>query len=63
MSIIYQRQKKKKRKYPRDRISRKILHRQKIKKRIMKSRGWKLNYPELFEMSDEFPYIRKKNKV
>jgi hypothetical protein len=62
MSIIYQRQKKKKRKYPRDRISRKILHRQRIKKRIIKSRGWKLNYPEFFEMSDEFPYIRRKNK-
>ena len=62
MSIIYQRQKKKKTKYPRNRISRKIIHRQKIKKRIIKSRGWKLNYPELFEITDEFPYIIRKDK-
>jgi hypothetical protein len=62
MSVIYQRQKKKKTKYPRNRISRKIIHRQKIKKRIIKSRGWKLNYPELFEFSDEFPYIVRKDK-
>ena len=62
MSIIYQKQKKKKRKYPRDRISRKIIHRQKIKRRIIKARGWKLDYPEFFEFSDEFPYIKRKNK-
>ena len=63
MSILYQRQKKKKTKYPRNRISRKIIHRQKIKKRIIKSRGWKLNYPEFFEITDEFPYIKRKKKA
>ncbi|NVM46820.1 MAG: hypothetical protein HWN79_18085 [Candidatus Lokiarchaeota archaeon] len=60
MSVIYQRQRKKKKKYPRNRISRKVIHRQKIRKKIHKSRGWKLNYPEFFEYSDEFPYIVEK---
>ncbi|MCK4382483.1 MAG: hypothetical protein KAW66_04235 [Candidatus Lokiarchaeota archaeon] len=60
MSVIYQRQRKKKKKYPRNRTSRKILHKQKIRKKILKSRGWKLNYPELFEYSDKFPYITRK---
>ncbi len=62
MSVIYQKHKKKKAKYPRNRISKKTIHRQKIKKRIIKSRGWKLNYPELFEITDEFPYIKRKKK-
>jgi hypothetical protein len=62
MSIVYQRQKKKKTKYPRNRISRKIIHRQKIRKKIMKTRGWKLNYPEYFELIDEFPYIIEKTE-
>ena len=57
MSIIYQRQKRKKQKYPRNRISRKVIHRQKIKKKILKSRGWKLNYPEFFELINEYPYV------
>ncbi len=60
MSILYQRQRKKKTKYPRSRISRKVIHRQKIKKKILKSRGWKLNYPDLFELIDKYPYIVKK---
>ncbi|MFX0075958.1 MAG: hypothetical protein ACFE96_10980 [Candidatus Hermodarchaeota archaeon] len=62
MSVIYQKERKKKKKYPRNRISRKILHSQKIRKKILKSRGWKLNYPEYFEYSDEFPYIIRKKK-
>ncbi len=62
MSILYQRQKKKKRKYPRNRISRKVIHRQKRKKKILKTRGWKLNYPDLFEIIDEFPYIVRKKE-
>ncbi|MHA2429444.1 MAG: hypothetical protein ACXACC_00285 [Promethearchaeota archaeon] len=61
MSIIYQRQKRKKRKYPRNRISRKVLHTQKMKKKILKSRGWKLKYPELFELIADYPYIIRKN--
>ncbi|MFX0148949.1 MAG: hypothetical protein ACFE8E_14515 [Candidatus Hodarchaeota archaeon] len=60
MSIIYQRQKRKKQKYPRNRISRKVLHSQKMKKKILKSRGWKLKYPEFFEFTNEYPYIVKK---
>ncbi|MFW9782029.1 MAG: hypothetical protein ACFFFB_07075 [Candidatus Heimdallarchaeota archaeon] len=62
MSVIYHRQKKKKRKYPRNRVSRKVLHRKKIKKRILKAREWKLNYPDLFELSDKYPYIVKKKE-
>ncbi len=60
MSILYQRQKNKKRKYPRNRISRKVIHRQKIKKNILKTRGWKLDYPDLFEIIEKFPYIVRK---
>jgi hypothetical protein len=60
MSIVYQRQKKKKTKYPRNRVSRKVIHRQKLRKKILKTRGWKLNYPQNFELIDDFPYIVKK---
>jgi hypothetical protein len=63
MSVIYHKERKKKRKYPRNRVSRKIIHRQKLKKRILKTRGWKLNYPDLFEFTDEFPYIVKKKEL
>ncbi len=62
MSILYQRQRKKKTKYPRNRVSRKVIHRQKIKKKILKSRRWKLNYPHLFELTDKYPYIVKKEE-
>ncbi|MBY9020121.1 MAG: hypothetical protein KGD67_03615 [Candidatus Lokiarchaeota archaeon] len=62
MSIVYQRQRKKKKKYPRNRISRKVIRKQKKRKKILKSRGWKLEYPELFEYSDKFPYIIKKKQ-
>ena len=62
MSVIYRKERKKKRKYPRNRISRKIIHRRKIRKRILKSRGWKLNYPDLFEIIDDFPYIIRREK-
>jgi hypothetical protein len=63
MSVIYHRQKKKKAKYPRNRISRKIIHQQRLKKKIIKKRGWKLNYPDIFELIDEYPFIiRRKNR-
>jgi hypothetical protein len=62
MSVIYKKERRKKRKYPRNRISRKALNRQKLKKRILKSRGWKLKFLEDFELIDEFPYIVKKKK-
>jgi len=62
MSVLYNKQRKKKIKYPRSRVSRKVIHRQNIKKKIFKSRGWKLNYPDLFELIDEYPYIIKKGE-
>jgi len=62
MSVLYNRQRKKKTKYPRSRVSRKLIHKQKIKKKILKSRGWKLNYPDLFELIDKYPYIVKKGE-
>ena len=61
MSILYHKERRKKRKYPRNRISRKVLHTQKIRKKILKSRGWKLNYP-VFKLIDEFPYIVRKKE-
>ena len=38
-----------------------MLHTRKIRKRIFKKRGWKLAYPEYFQVIDEFPYIIKRN--
>jgi hypothetical protein len=63
MSVVYQRQKKKKTKYPRNRVSRKIINRQKLRKKILKTRGWKLAYPQYFELIDDFPYILKKKEL
>ena len=60
MSVVYHRQKRKKGKYPRNRVSRKVLNRARIKKKILHIRGWKLDFPELFELSDKYPYIVKK---
>ena len=62
MSVIYQRQRRKKRKYPRNRVSRKVIRRQRLKRNILKSRVWKLEYPEIFEISEDYPYIVRKNK-
>ncbi|MBY9007537.1 MAG: hypothetical protein KGD63_12340 [Candidatus Lokiarchaeota archaeon] len=61
MSIREYKSKKKKGKYPRNRISRKLLHKRKIRKKIFKNRGWKLAYPEFFQVIDEFPYIIRRN--
>ena len=62
MSVIYQRQRGKKRKYPRNRVSRKVIRRQRLKRNILKTRGWKLEYSEIFEISEDYPYIIRKNK-
>ncbi|MFX1256783.1 MAG: hypothetical protein ACFFAN_02910 [Promethearchaeota archaeon] len=62
MSVIYKRERKKKKKYPRNRVSRKIIRRQRIKRNIIKSRGWKLAYPEIFEFTNDYPYIVRKNE-
>lgn len=62
MSVIYHRQKKKKAKYPRNRISRKVIHQHRLKKRILKKRGWKLDYPDIFELVDKYPYVVRKKK-
>ena len=63
MSLIYQKQRKKKKKYPRNRVSRKVINRLKLKKKILKTRGWKLKYTNIFEYIDEFPYIIKKEEL
>jgi len=61
MSILYKRQHKKKEKFPRvNHRNYHIANRVKLKHRILKRRGWKLNYPDLFEEIKEFPYIIKK---
>ena len=62
MSLVSRKERKKKGKYPRDRISRKILHRQRIKKKILNNRRWKLDYPDTFELIDTYPYIIRKQK-
>ncbi len=61
MSIKANKQKIKKGKYARNRISRKILHTRKIRKKIFKNRGWKLAYPEYFQVIDDYPYITRRN--
>ena len=38
----------------------KILHKKRMKTKIFKSRGWKINYPEHFQVINEFPYIIRK---
>jgi len=61
MSILYKRQHKKKEKFPRvNHRNYHITNRIKLKRRIYKKRGWKLNYPDLFEEIEKFPYIIKK---
>ena len=61
MSIIYKKEHKKKQKFPR--INHRhyhIINRNKLKRRIYRNRGWKLQYPELFEEINNFPYIIRK---
>jgi len=61
MSIIYQR--KKKAKHPRwNHKKYHIRRRNRKRRRILRNSGWKLNYPELFELVDYFPYIIKRVK-
>ena len=50
---------KRKGKNPRKR-SMKALRRKRLKTRKYKASSWKLNYPNIFEESDSFPYIIKK---
>ena len=50
---------KKKGKNPRKR-SMKALHRRRLKTRKYRVSKWKLNYPDIFEEINEFPYIIRK---
>ena len=64
MSVIYKRDHKKKKKFPRvNHRNYHIANRNKAKRKIYRIRGWKLDYPELFEEILEYPYIVKKVRM
>ena len=61
MSFIHSRERKKGTKHQRDNHRRyHTARRNKKKRKILRNSGWKLEYPELFELSDEIPYIVRK---
>ena len=63
MTEIYIRRKRKKGKY--SRVNHRKYHvsrRNKRKNKILKNSSWKLQYPELFEIIEVFPYIIKKEQ-
>jgi len=65
MSLVYKRENRKKGKHPRwNRIGRYHINRTKHKrtKKIRKSK-WKLEFPELFQLTDKIPYIVRKNEM
>ena len=58
---IYSRVQKKKGKHPRwNHKNYHLARRNKRKKRILRKSGWKLNYPKLFKLIEDFPYIIRK---
>jgi len=57
MSFIFQR--KKNERHPRKR-SAKTLNRRRVKNKIYKSRGWKLDFPNLFKEIPDYPFIVNK---
>jgi len=60
---IFSQQKRKKGKHPRWNHKKYHLSRRLRKKRhIIRNSGWKLNYPDIFELKDDFPYIFIKEK-
>lgn len=62
MSDIYDRKKRKKGKHPRwNHKNYHLARRNRRKRRILSKSGWKLNYPELFELIADFPYIVRIN--
>ena len=61
MSLLIRERKKKKHKYPRaNHRNYHISRRLKKRKRKLKRSGWKLGYPHLFELKEDFPYIVKR---
>lgn len=59
---IFQKNQRKKGKHPRWNHKNYHIKRRSIKKRrILRRSGWKLEYPELFELREDFPYIFKIN--
>jgi len=62
MSVIYKRDHKKKKKFPRvNHRNYHIANRNKAKRRIYRRSGWKiLRFPDYFMEIDKFPYIVKR---
>jgi len=59
---VYSQQKRKKGKHPRWNHKNYHNKRRAIHKRhILSNSGWKLNYPELFKLINDFPYIISKD--
>ncbi len=59
---IYVRQGKKKGKHPRwTHKSYHIARTARKRRRILRRSGWKLQYPELFKLIEDFPYIVRKS--
>lgn len=60
---IFSQQKRKKGKHPRWNHKNYHQKRKLIKKRkILRRSGWKLNYPEIFILIEDFPYIIRRDK-
>ncbi len=59
---IFEQKKRKGGKHPRwNHKSYHNLNRIKKKRKILYNSGWKLNYPEIFKLISEFPYIIRKD--
>jgi len=55
---VFSRIQKKKGKHPRwNHKSYHIARRNRKKRRILRNSGWKLDYPEIFKLIEDFPYI------
>lgn len=60
MSLLVKKERKKKRKFPRqNHRSYHLQNRLQAKRKIYRVRGWKLQYPHLFKEIIEYPYIIK----
>lgn len=55
---VFSQQKRKKGKHPRwNHNNYHLARRNRLKRRILRNRGWKLQYPEIFQLIDDFPYV------
>lgn len=62
MSILVRKQRKRG-KHPRwNHKNYHLAHRIKRKRHILKNSGWKLEYPEIFKLIEDFPYIVRRHK-